>query len=95
MAGPRNITSGNSAEFVAQFFDPTTGAPTTPSSATLTVTYTATSGSTASASTAMALSGSVYTATWASSVAALGLANWSVTAPGQTAATTGSLRLIA
>jgi hypothetical protein len=90
---PVNVTSGNSAEFVAQFFD-STGAATTPSSATLTITYTAAAGSTASTSLGMTLSGTTFTATWATSVAAIGAVNWSVNAPGQTAATTGSLRLI-
>jgi len=91
--GPTNITQGNSAEFVTQFFDPTTGLPTTPSSATLTVTYPTSAGGTASSVLDMALSGFVFVATWGSSVSALGTANWSVNAPGQFAATTGQIRV--
>lgn len=89
-----NITQGNSAQFVVEFFDQTTGNITVPSSATLSIVYTAIAGSTASTTLAMTLSGSAFTATWGTSVAAYGLANWSVTAPGQTVSTTGQLRLL-
>jgi hypothetical protein len=95
MAQPvTNITLGNSAEFIAQFFDPATGLPVIPASATLTVTYPTSAGGTGSSIIGMVLSGAVYTATWGSSVATLGSASWSANAPGQTLATTGALRLI-
>jgi hypothetical protein len=89
-----NITQGNSAQFVVEFFNQTTGITTVPSSATLTIAYTSVAGSTATTTLSMTVSGGVYTATWGTSVAAFGLAQWSVTAPGQTASTTGTLRLL-
>lgn len=89
-----NITQGNTARFVAEFLDPTTGFQTVPASASLTITYTSVAGSTSSTVLSMTLSGSTYTTTWGSSVALHGLATWSVTAPGQTVATTGTLRIL-
>lgn len=91
---PINVTQGNSAQFFVEFYSPTNGALTVPSSATLTITYTTVANSTASAVLGMAASGSGFTVTWGTSVAAYGLALWSVTAPGQIAPTTGTLRLL-
>jgi hypothetical protein len=90
---PVNITQGNSAQFIAAFLD-ANGNVTVPSSAPLTIVYTTVANSTASTTLAMTLSGEVFTATWASSVAAFGFANWSVIAAGQAQATTGQLRLL-
>jgi hypothetical protein len=91
---PINVTQGNSAQFFVEFYDQFTGALTVPSSATLTITYTAVAGSTASTVLGMIASGNGFGATWGTSVAAYGLALWSVMAPGQTAPTTGTLRLL-
>lgn len=88
-----NVTQGNSAMFFVEFYD-SSSSLTVPASASLTITYTSISGSTASTTIAMAPSGSGFTTTWGTSVAAYGLVLWSVTAPGQLAATTGTLRLL-
>lgn len=88
-----NITQGNTARFVVEFLDPTTGVLSVPSSASITIVYTATSGSTASTTLTMTLTGSTYTTTWGTSVAKFGLAEWETSAPGQ-ASTTGTLRLL-
>ncbi len=93
MPGPYNVTQGSTVVFTVEFLS-TAGALTVPSSATLTMTYTTVAGATASAAIAMTQSGSFFTATWASAVAKLGLAGFSVTAPGQGTATTGQLRLL-
>jgi hypothetical protein len=90
---PTNITQGNSAQFIAEFYD-SSGVLTVPSSATLTMTYTTVSGTTASSATGMTQVGSYFEATWGSSVAAFGNANWSISAPGQATPTTGTLRLL-
>jgi hypothetical protein len=95
---PINATIGQSIVFTAVFFD-TAEAVTVPSSATITVTYppSANSLTTVSCSIGMTAAGNFFTATWASSVAALGLSSYSVSAPGQVtpaAGATGTLRLI-
>jgi len=69
------------------------GNTTVPSSATLTITYRTTSAVAASTTIGMSQAGSFFIATWGSGVAALGNANYSITAPGQATATTGTLRL--
>lgn len=93
MPGPYNVTLGSTVEFTVEFFD-SSGALTVPTSATLTMTYTTTSNSTASSTIAMTQSGSFFIANWGSGVATLGLAAFSIAAPGQATATTGSLRLL-
>ena len=90
---PFNITLGSTVEFTVEFLD-AKGATTVPSSATLTMTYTTTAGASVSSAIAMTAAGSFFTANWPSGQAALGLANFSVTAPGQATATTGVLRLL-
>jgi hypothetical protein len=95
---PINATIGQSIVFTAVFFD-ATEAVTTPSLATMTVSYPASSNSltTVSCSISMTSAGKFFTATWASSVAALGLSSYSVSAPGQLTpapGSTGTLRLI-
>lgn len=92
MAVPYNITQGSTVEFTVEFLDVSNN-PTVPSSATLTMTYTSIAGSTASAVLPMSQSNTFFVASWGSGVAALGMANYSITAPGQTTATTGQLRI--
>lgn len=89
---PYNITLGSTVAFTVEFLD-SNGDLTVPSSATLTMTYTTVAGATASSNITMTQSNSFFTATWGSGVAALGMANYSINAPGQTTPTTGSLRL--
>lgn len=93
MPGPYNVTQGSTVEFTVEFFD-ASGVLTVPTSATLTMTYTTVAGTTASSGIAMTQSGSFFTAIWGSGVAKLGLATFSIGAPGQATATTGSLRLL-
>ena len=92
---PINAVLGSTIGFSVVFFD-TTGAVTVPSSATLTVTYPPSSNSltTASCAIGMSPSGSFFTATWGSGVAALGISTISVNAPGQASPTTQTLRLV-
>lgn len=94
---PINVTIGQSIVFTAVFFD-TSEAVTVPSSATIIVNYPPSSNSLTTVSCAidMTAAGSFFTATWASSVAALGLSSYSVSAPGQITpapGSTGTLRL--
>jgi hypothetical protein len=95
---PINVVSGSTVGFTVAFFSTASGQAVTvvPSSATLTITYPLSSNAIVTTSTiiGMTLSGSYYTATWGSAVAALGITSYSVTAPGQASATTGSLRVI-
>ena len=92
---PINVTTGSTVQFTVEFFD-STNVLTVPTSATLTVTYPLSSNSivTTTATISMSPSGSFFTATWGSAVAALGITTYSVSAPGQASATTGSLRVI-
>ena len=92
---PINVTTGSTVQFTVEFFD-STNVLTVPTSATLTVTYPLSSNSivTTTATIGMSPSGSFFTATWGSAVAALGITTYSISAPGQASATTGTLRLI-
>lgn len=91
---PINATLGSTVEFLVEFFN-SANVLTVPSSATLTVTYPPSSNSitTVSCTIGMTPSGSFFTAIWGSGVAALGLSSYSISAPGQATATTGTLRL--
>lgn len=94
---PINKTIGDAVTFVVEFFS--SGVLTVPSSADLTVTYPPSSNSitTASCTIGMTAAGNLFTATWSSSVAALGLSSYTASAPGITSGasgTTGTLRLI-
>ena len=95
---PTNVTTGSTVGFTVVFFSPATGTSviTVPTSATLTVTYPPSSNSitTVSCIVGMTASGNLFTATWGTGVAALGLSSYSISAPGQTTATTGTLRII-
>lgn len=95
---PFNAPLGRTIVFTAVFYD-TDEDVTVPSSATMTVNYPASSSpiTIVSCSIDMSAAGNFFTATWASSVAALGLSSFSVAAPGQVTAApgaTGTLRLI-
>ncbi len=88
-----NITSGNTAQFVAEFLD-VNGDLTVPTASTLTITYPV-GLTTVSTAISMTQTNSFYTATWSSSVSSLGAATWSITAVGSTTpAATGDLRII-
>jgi hypothetical protein len=92
---PINVTLGSTVQFTAEFFD-STDTLTVPTSATLSITYPYSSNSivTNTVTIGMSQSGSFFTATWGTNVAALGITSYSISAPGQATATTGTLRLI-
>jgi hypothetical protein len=96
---PYNARQGEPITFAAVFFD-TAGVVTVPSSATLTIIYPPSSNSltTVSCSIGMTTAGrQEFTATWASSVGAIGFSSFTATSPGQASAAPGSagtLRLI-
>jgi len=95
---PINAPQGQAIVFTAAFFD-ANNAVTVPTSAMLTIVYplVANSLTTTSCAIAMSAQGSFFTATWASSVAAIGLSSYSATAPGQISnapGATGTLRLL-
>lgn len=91
---PVNVTQGSTVEFTVEFFD-SNQILTVPTSATMTVTYPPSSNNIAIATAVIGMtpSGSFFTATWGSGVAALGLSSYSVSAPGQATPTTGTLRV--
>lgn len=88
-----NIRRFSTAAMPAEFLD-AAGAPTTPSSATLTITYTTTGGVSGSTVIAMTPSGGTFVGTWGAGAADLGLATYAVSAPGQAAPTTGLIRVL-
>lgn len=92
---PINIKQGDTAEFTVEFLDSSNNL-TIPTSGTLSIVYTAVGGSTASSSIALIQSGSFFTALWSTTGAALGFADWSVSAPGLAfnPAASGRLRII-
>ena len=90
---PFNLTSGSTAQFDVAFFT-SSGALTVPTSATLVVSYVTSSGFSTSETVTLSVSGSVFSGTWGSGPARLGIATYSITAPGQPSATTGQLRII-
>jgi len=92
---PVNISYANSAQFVVEFFS-SGGALTVPTSGTLTVSYIDRATLTAtSTDIGLTQTNSFFLGTWSSTGSALGLASWSVTAPGITSpAATGQLRII-
>jgi hypothetical protein len=92
--GPVNIVQGDSAEFVAEFFD-SNGAITVPTGATLSVSYTNINNASQTDNTAMTALNSFFTAVWSSTSASLALANWSITAAGNSSASqVGQIRVI-
>jgi hypothetical protein len=90
-----NLLQGNTANFGVEFLD-ATGALAIPASATITINYTSNaSGNAAVATINMTLNQSFYTASWSSVPAALGIATYSVTAPGvPNPANSGTIRII-
>jgi hypothetical protein len=92
--GPTNIDQGNLAEFVAEFFDSNHNV-TVPIGATLNVSYTNINNASQTDSVTMAQINSFYVATWSSTSASFGLANWSITAAGNSSASqVGQIRVI-
>ncbi len=94
---PYNKTLGDAVTFTVEFFS--SGVITVPSSADMVITYPPSSNSitTVSCTIGMTAAGQLFTATWSSSVAALGLSSYAATAPGITtgaSGTSGTLRLI-
>jgi hypothetical protein len=83
--GPFNITGGNSAEVVAEFFD-SNGNLSIPAGATLVVSYTNINNAPQTDTTTMSLVNSFYTAVWSSTSASYGLANASIIAAGNSSA---------
>ncbi len=92
---PINVPSGRTVVFTAVFFD-TAEAVTVPTSATLTVTYPpdASPLTLVSCAIAMTAAGSFFTASWSSSVAALGLSSFAAAAPGQVTAAPGATGIL-
>ena len=93
--GPVNIHTGNSAQFVVEFLD-TTGALTVPSSGTIFVTYTNVSAVSQTDTVSLAPSPNrVFTGTWSSTSATLGLATWTLTSANSTSILqTGLIRVV-
>lgn len=92
--GPVPITQGNSAFFTAEFFD-SNGNTTVPSGATLSITYANLSNVIVTESVTLTQVGSFFTGTWSSTSATYGLADWEITATGNsTAAQEGQIRVI-
>ena len=92
--GTTNKTQGNSAEFVAEFFDSNSNI-TVPSGATLSVTYTNINNSSQTDNVTMAAINSFFTGVWSSTSASYGLADWSITAAGNSSASQiGQIRVI-
>jgi hypothetical protein len=91
---PINATLGSTLVFTVTFFT-SAGVLTVPTSATLTVTYPPSSNSltTASCAIGMTQSGSFFTATWQTAVAALGISSISISGAGQASPTTTQVRL--
>ena len=92
---PVNITQGNTARFVVEYFS-SLGALTVPSSGQITISYTDRSTLTATSTTiGLTATNSFFLGTWSSTGAQLGLATWEVTsANSTTAAATGQIRVI-
>lgn len=89
---PTNLLQGNTAQFVVEFLD-SDGDTTVPDSGTLVITYTSLTGSSTSETVALTLNGEFWTGSWDTSVAAIGPAAWTVSAP-TVAATSGDLRIV-
>jgi len=92
---PTNITYGNTARFVVEYFS-SLGALSEPSSGQVTISYTDRATLTATSTTiGLTATNSFYLGTWSSTGAVIGLATWEVTsANSTTAAATGTIRVI-
>lgn len=88
-----NVRRWSTAAMPVDFLD-ATGAITTPTSATLTITYTTTSSVLVSTVIAMVPSGASFIGNWGAGVSDLGLANYSISAPGQANPTVGVIRVL-
>ena len=79
--GPVNIRQGNSAEFIAQFFD-ANGNLTIPVSATLSIVYLNINNASQTDNVLILPNGGDLLGTWSSTNAQAGLAPWTITATG-------------
>lgn len=91
---PINLTLGNSAKFIVEYLS-SSGALTTPPTATMDVSYY--QGGVAFTDTlTLTAEGSFFTGTWNSSAVDLGPVDWAANAPGvATPAATGQIRIVA
>lgn len=93
-SGPINIEQGNTANFAVEFLD-SSGNISTPSSGTINISYTNTAGSTVTDTVSLTNTNSIFTGTWSSTSAALGLATWiALSASSTTTQATGQIRVI-
>lgn len=93
-SGPVNLEQGNSTVFNVEYLS-STGALTVPSAGLITVAYINTSNTSQSDSVTLSNSGSIFSGTWSSTSAALGLATWVATMNGTaTVQATGQVRVI-
>ena len=93
--GPVNIVQGNTAEFIAEFFD-SNNATSVPVGASIIVDYTTITNVSTSTTVSMTLTNSFFIGTWSTANATLGVATWNLYATGEsTAAQTGLIRVIA
>lgn len=93
-SGPINIQQGNSATFTIEFLS-SIGTLTVPSSGNLTMTYIDINNTPVVESVDLTPINSFFTCTWSSTSAALGLADWNITAAGSTVSqSVGQLRII-
>lgn len=74
---PINLTQGNTAEFTVEFLS-STGSILTPSSANMNVSYTSSLSAPSIDVVPLTLANSIFTGTWGSSGAKLGLVNCTV-----------------
>lgn len=93
-SGPINIEQGNSAQFNVEFLS-TDGTITTPTSASISITYTNTSFASVTETVELSESNSLFTGTWSSTSAALGIATWeAISASSTTAQAVGQIRIL-
>ncbi len=93
-SGPVNIEQDNTANFAVEFLD-SSGSLTVPSTCNFTVNYTNRSNVSVTDTVTMTESNSLFTGSWSSTSAALGLATWSVTMAGSTSVqATGQIRVL-
>lgn len=93
--GPTNIQKNNSAFFTAEFIDSFGNITIPAGGATLTITYTNINNASQTDAFIMTSINSFFTATWSSTSASLGLADWSIVATGfSSLAQIGQIRVI-
>lgn len=91
--GPVNVTYGNSAEIIVEFYD-INGDITVPTGANFVISYINTSNASQTDTVALSLVNQYYIGSWSTSLASHGLATWVVSATGGSTATqTGQIRV--